>query len=465
MESYGLSVHKKKPFLCSGGIFLEVYGEGFPLAFQKSCQKLGNLFHALTAPNIAAAKERFSASFDALEPDFRKEGLNILHWIISCWGYEFSPDEYLVPYQLGGWIRDVAPNGLDNLFRNIGELENRHLPFLKLLSVKRNLPRGLPKTKAKFSHVLESAKKRFKPLISNKPPSLDYAGLVMTALSSQRASKQQEWRSWHDYLSRRKEAFTTKGYLPFSQIPKIYWEKVMSEGRGYNPPYSAVHGSETIPPLGDPLEDGIYDPKGAPWLRCFFTLCQELGTLSKEFTFWLPYSHHGVNNLWYEIVCSLGYQGIRLTPRTIQLLMVIGERNTREILWESVSMTGKFSLSWDFEILDEIILSFGKANLDKQIYVDHVLREVILTPFEEAGGFEIFRIQQVLVDQINTLVSQDEVLAGQIPAIANWDHLRELLGDTAKKKREMSPFILFSPKGSILTPPTNNPAWHISYTK
>jgi hypothetical protein len=68
LESFGLVIHKKKPFLCRAGILLEEYGDDFPIDSQKKVQKVCNLFKALKATDIAAAKDIFHSSAQSL-PD------------------------------------------------------------------------------------------------------------------------------------------------------------------------------------------------------------------------------------------------------------------------------------------------------------------------------------------------------------------------------------------------------------
>jgi hypothetical protein len=113
MESFGLSVHKKKPFWSRRGVFLEVYGSPETPAFTtvKRAQNVGNVFWALMMANITQAKEFTAGLFDALDERYLEDAYEALQDVIRIWGYEFSPHESKLSFPIG-WVRSRNEEGL-----------------------------------------------------------------------------------------------------------------------------------------------------------------------------------------------------------------------------------------------------------------------------------------------------------------------------------------------------------------
>jgi hypothetical protein len=95
MESFGLSIHKKKPYACAAGLMLERAGRGYPVSYYKTFQWFAVAFNCLLEPNIALAKQYFAQTYMQSVYEGDSDILNgILHqYIIPYWGEEFFHKE------------------------------------------------------------------------------------------------------------------------------------------------------------------------------------------------------------------------------------------------------------------------------------------------------------------------------------------------------------------------------------
>jgi hypothetical protein len=137
MASYGMAIHKKKPFVATSGVFLEIYGRAFgKFSTDKVTQYVGCLFQSLTCCNITAAKEFVAGVWDSIPATYRHYAEKALNKVISLWGYEFTPCEINQPFELGGWIRTYRGSWND-LLRVASNLEGQEQRFISLLRVKK----------------------------------------------------------------------------------------------------------------------------------------------------------------------------------------------------------------------------------------------------------------------------------------------------------------------------------------
>jgi hypothetical protein len=127
MESFGISVHKKKPFWSDRGCFLETYGrpyDGFKL--WKRGQYLGNLFHVLLATNTVEAKEFTSSIVANIGDRYSDEATCLVLKLADFFEYEFMEAEKLYSFPVG-WIRGIDENGRYTLFNEFYETPINHI--------------------------------------------------------------------------------------------------------------------------------------------------------------------------------------------------------------------------------------------------------------------------------------------------------------------------------------------------
>jgi hypothetical protein len=105
LSNCGIVVHNKKPYVSRLGVFLESYGTFYGCHWDstKRGQYLGCLFDVLKAPDIFRAKEIFATLMLEVPNDVKPWASTALDSIVSHWGYEFHPDEVMMPFEAGGW--------------------------------------------------------------------------------------------------------------------------------------------------------------------------------------------------------------------------------------------------------------------------------------------------------------------------------------------------------------------------
>lgn len=114
MTDYGMSVHSKKPYVSYLGVFLEVYGTDESYDPTKRGQYFAALLSSILASDIAAAKDLFSAVALTAEEINEPDIMDSLDRVTDYWGYEFSPVETGLPFELGGWVYEMR-DGFNHL--------------------------------------------------------------------------------------------------------------------------------------------------------------------------------------------------------------------------------------------------------------------------------------------------------------------------------------------------------------
>jgi hypothetical protein len=118
LDKHGITVNLKKSFISPSGIFCEVYGRNNTVQMFKHITYLLNGYDILHAYNTAHAKTLMNSyyrSFTTYLSFIRKDEKEMLYplfkyivdTIISNFPYEFSRDEYLLPYEVGGWVQHL----------------------------------------------------------------------------------------------------------------------------------------------------------------------------------------------------------------------------------------------------------------------------------------------------------------------------------------------------------------------
>jgi len=120
IRSYNMLLSHKKTIITKHcGIYLEKYGIHPTIQTQKRFKYILNIFNTLKCYNIAHAKEYLAGIVDSLnntiliqDDIFRKMMDEAINQVIAIWGFEFFPNEYLLPFEFGGWLR-FKDNGLN----------------------------------------------------------------------------------------------------------------------------------------------------------------------------------------------------------------------------------------------------------------------------------------------------------------------------------------------------------------
>lgn len=370
MESYGLLIHRKKPFLARGGLFLETYGELFGVETTKRCKKLGNLFHALTCVNITHAKEYVKAVFDSLDTNLLEEGQLILSKIISHWGYEFSPDEVNLPFEIGGWVSS-SRNGANDLFNDIEALCSTYYPFLRIFGVKKNhgpQDKRVKENNSAYSRVSKAIKKELDS--SRKLPSKYSYYSMMDACfrledTGSRATLQ-VYQNWHN---RRITKFKDKSLKLWpADISLKYWDYIIENDGNYNPPHSYwQEKGEILPFLPDLKWEEPPHPKGST-IRGIFKILQNRGEL-QNLKFWYPYSYEDEIHLWYDLLTTFERQmQVRLSAKGLLQAICVGSDKIKKILDQSLLFFGEYRFPKIPTPLDSVFTGFWGVEPTEDIY-------------------------------------------------------------------------------------------------
>jgi hypothetical protein len=285
LEDFGLVIHKKKPFTCGAGLFLEEYGSLFPVSSDKKVQKVCNLFKSLRAENIFRAKEMFCSSADALPPELRHYVPRVLRIVVSHWGSEFGSlaEELAIPFELGGWLH-ISKDGINSLFEELTNNHNDWWPYANFLDTVSEISRLHVDAK---SSIITAMSANMKSLFPDRKLGrlFNYAALATSSLSARRIKGKERRHLEIKIMRIRQRGFKRK---PLKQPLKIlgwYREKIEG-GSFYLPPLSLrgakenvpwgpallarpAFGSDSVPKMILKIQDLIDNP-GKPQLRLSF---------------------------------------------------------------------------------------------------------------------------------------------------------------------------------------------------
>lgn len=398
MESFGLNIHKKKPFVAASGIFLEVYGDGFPVTSTKITQKVGNIFHTLCSANICEAKELFSSIYNNLEYEHQIMAKNLLlNLIVPLWGFEFYPQEVYLPYQFGGWVNFRTEEGLDDLFNCIALIPERFMGLMNLPFIQ-NKAEGSSPNKTINSHI-----KKLKTMIRESEvfvlPSIDYNTMVSTALSSFREKTKQKFNRLKRWKRRRLEAFNTRP-ISIKSFTNKYWELTFEQGKAYAPPQFAAVGTVNVP-FGEKITEGKKPDVNTDPIRIISRLRQEIHGSFQYNTFWTPYKTNNINSLLYLLIHSLNLSNFVITPKTITYAMILGTERLEKIFNYSNRVYGMINIpDPPFDILN--ILGISSTNqINNIIYVNHNSQFVCITNWNDSFLPDKGQIEKDVIEQIN----------------------------------------------------------------
>jgi len=435
MESYGLNVHKKKPFISKGGLLLEVYGEDFPVATPKTCQFVGNVFNTFRCCNITAAKEYFSTMFDNLWLENEQTiALNILrNDLIPFFGYEFVPNEECYPYQLGGWYRFRGEEKLDELFLHVQDLAPKHQSLINLIKVKKPTLKGNKITDKNDLSKIARASELLQSGEHFATAQWDYCKIASSVVGVSRPSRTALARSYRSWLENRQKAFSKKP-MPIREFFNLYWELTIDEGKAFAPPLSNFQEGVIELPFGESCDMGESACRKKDPVRNWFLLCQEIG-LWKEYSFHSRYNAEGLNQRCYMFFDSLDMGELKRCPEAIRIVMLMGYQNLLNIINFGMRHYGKLVLPRAPNILPEIDMLLESV-YDDLIILNHTAQIVLNTKLSANLDMEPFRYQasalRSLIDRIDA--SPYDHIVG---LFVNWEGLEEFLKPPVVQKLDM----------------------------
>lgn len=448
LESYGLIIHKKKPFLSRAGILLEQYGDDFSINSDKRVQKVCNLFKSLKATDIAAAKECFHSSAQALPSEMSHYIPEILSIVTAYWGSEFSKTgfpELALPYDLGGWLSSTE-NGFNTLFY---DMTSNHTDWMDVA--------GFLEVSSPRNHILKQGlvgparaiHENFKKFPGKIPSDhYDYGTLVCRAIEARRL-KGPELKSLRVRLLRnRLRAFNTPIAHPRDVI-KYYFER-LETGGNYLPPVSLrsvgtnyrFHTGQEVPPGFKPE-----DP-----LRLMVLISQYHSLCPAEVKIQLRKESPDYMSVIYNLAlsASLAFGGTSVTPLQISKYLLGGAE-----YWDRIYCT---QVSRGYPIQDPLLEHpvtafigrlFGADDPCEILSWDHELGIAWTTGLLEDPGWLLQEgpAQELSLRAFNRNLQWTKVIDGETFPIEleSWAYLR-LADPRVLYEREKDPTSRFEPE-------------------
>lgn len=245
-ENYGMIINRKKSFISKRGIFCEVYSPDYPGEF--TCEKKAiyvmQPFQSLQGINKFHCKTLWSAHWDYYsrtipwyDQDYnepmRKTWRRSLQESMNIIGYEFSPDEAQIPFQLGGWVYPRDVNGKSDLLRIVWEKEYDP-KFYAIGCLKYEKLHIRKKLLRKLDSLLDM--EYFKGILDHldlKFLNVDFKNMLITQLrehvrlGSGNFEKEKAWKMYQDLRAETwyKNVTKTRAELRYH----LYWEKEFKE--------------------------------------------------------------------------------------------------------------------------------------------------------------------------------------------------------------------------------------------
>jgi hypothetical protein len=432
MEQFGLKIHKKKPYASYGAIMLEVPGDDYPITYNKVSQWVCSVFHTLVQANIALAKDYFSSVYNTLYESDRLHAIQILHKvIIPFWGYEFFPEEFNLPYQLGGWIRSVDERGNNDLFYHLWKIPSNMggLPLLPTIQVEWEID------KAKLGHHkklrLQTLEKAIKSSSSDMPPTLDYFQIMGGALKSSRLRVKTKLKTFQTYLKRRQKILQSKHFE--SNIKKLaynFMDLLVTGDRIVVPTIGILQEIKLIDFLMvDFLE--VTDNSSKFDVRSWFLIQQEQGTLTRNgLRFRDPTPVGLLERLWYNVITGVfPYKNSYITPRQLNAVLWYGINKIEDFTYYTLKYIDKFGILEPKYLIKEIIQYFTESCLDNIIYLDHEIKMAFKTNILPETGLDDLQIHTsistFLLEPVRKYVLSYQGEICPVPYLLNWNDLRD----------------------------------------
>jgi len=433
MESYGLLVHRKKPFICKAGLLLEIYGDEFPVSTEKTNQWVGNVFKTLVQPNIVAAKEYFAGLLDSIWVEERQLAINILERVLlRYWGYEFCPQETTYPYQFGGWFRFRSYEGLDEAFIEVANLPPQWESLRNLITVKKPQLYGGRKKDKQFDPLIHKVQAFLTKEAKPYPKAWNYHEIGLSATKAFRPSSRHYVQAYQSWAIARHKAFNKKA-MPLRQFFSLYWELSIEEGKSYAPPLSVYHEGTNELPYGEATDTGKPILAGDP-IRNWFRFLQGIGELNSQYEFYHVGKDGGTNHSLYEFLRDLNIGPYKRDYNSITMAMLVGQAQIQKFLEYGMRVYGKIIFPKPPDLFPKLREYLGH-DPDKYIYLNHTGEFVLPTNISTCFEPELFRIERDSIQSIMDGLENNQQLE-VLPLVWDMEGVENLLYPPEQRNRQ-----------------------------
>lgn len=383
LESFGLKIHKKKPFVSTSGIMLEIYGKHFPIASDKHMAYIGLGFNALVQPCIMAAKKYFSGIYDYVYPAEQKVLREyVLPKLVEYWGLEFSSAELKLPYQLGGWFRFRDEGGLDLLFPYLENAPPKEQSLLCLMDEPDVLSKAAPLSGKFRKKGVQSWAQHFAQFQRIGEESR-FSFFKQAASGLKVKPKAYDWMHFYKRQTEHRKKIWASQSLPTQPLYQRYWSLVLQDKRGYAPPLWLPEFLVEVPTDDNRFSEQNDDPIPGDTNRVFFELCQYLRVLDPSIKIRSTTRLKDPISL-YACLASQVPSPWAVCPLTVQLSLTVGWEVLNKILDYSFKAKGRFVLPMPPHLMEEFKILYGDDPF-MDLYLDKDAEFTCPIPGMQAG--------------------------------------------------------------------------------
>jgi hypothetical protein len=278
----GIAVHDQKPFFSKMGVFLEEYTwSPWLWDSNKIGQYTCNILSAILCTDIFSAKSLVAAISLSADVETMHYTEYAVSRVVDYWGYEFSPEESELPYEIGGWTFFMQ-DGVNTLLKFLDEWEDipKHLKFVRLLNFRE---------KTRHSLKLHRDNKEYIDDITNMGLVESNSDMAWSKLS--RSALLMDYNYEKDYVSTRGKNLRVRKML-YNQKPDDQQNEWLSIMRDFSD--IVVHGRLYAPLFISVKSDIVFNRQFTPvanaakrmtYLRQYLSACKDLGS---SVDVWMP---------------------------------------------------------------------------------------------------------------------------------------------------------------------------------
>lgn len=386
LTAFGLTVHKKKPFISRGGILLEIYGFSFPVKVDKRMTYVGLAFNALVQPTIAAAKEYFAGIHDWIYDEERKILQEYVLWrLVSYFGFEFHNSEINMPLQAGGWYRHRCEDGLDLLFPVLEDSPAIWRVFYLALKTEK-IPSRKVKMPEEFKRIrqVKNWEKWFSRFSADLSKEFSFVNHCTSGLVKRARSK--EWVAyWKRTAAYRQQAWA-KANSSFDldvSLEDHFFQDMFSRGANYAPPRVVYHNRFEIPYLVFTEDENLSLPGDIN--RVYWQICQDYGLLDPRIKIRQTTRLKDTNALLAVLVSQVP-KPLLPTPLTVYLCITLGAEYVDKLTHHALTKYGQIYFP-RIPLPDEFKKFFGQQD-DRLIFLHR--KSMITRVLDTVGPTEYF---------------------------------------------------------------------------
>jgi len=260
LEGFGWKVHQKKPFLSDVGEWAKVWSLT-KFNQENQTRQFSNLISPLDCVNITHAKEMYSNLHKKFWGLDDRDHQMAMQCLLHYWGYEFHPEEQLLPFEYGGWVKE-SQHGLNPALTKFQEYAPKwrrvfltHTPVIKFKEKER---KGIEYIRNKLYSMANmedldpslSVFMDWKQEVDSLLESVNQNIFWQTKYKSRSALK--EWRNrsyWERFYKKRQEQYKKKETITYGESLIRFQKFVLSKKwNNYSPP-DIVISKGKVPPL------------------------------------------------------------------------------------------------------------------------------------------------------------------------------------------------------------------------